>query len=221
MVIRVPVLQPSRGGCCLQGGFKPAARRCACDGSCFLGKCDLPSYLGTVLPRKRFAASLSRSLCAEALGTAVAVMVSHWFCQVLGQELGPMTSHQLMEMARNHNLLPTDLVRRNDSPWVKAKTIKGLFEPGSSVHGKPHTKPALAGVGASTATPESNDDSVLEETEDLSDSTNLEDGPTQIVSGLNPGVMLGNYMILEKLGEGGMGIVLKAQHRRMDRIVAL
>lgn len=34
-------------------------------------------------------------------------------------------------------------------------------------------------------------------------------------------LVLGNYVILDKLGQGGMGLVLKARHRRMDRIVAL
>jgi len=33
--------------------------------------------------------------------------------------------------------------------------------------------------------------------------------------------VLGNYVILDKLGQGGMGMVLKAEHRRMERIVAL
>eukprot|EP00913_Durusdinium_trenchii_P008904 g8370.t1 len=34
-------------------------------------------------------------------------------------------------------------------------------------------------------------------------------------------LVLGNYLIIDKIGEGGMGLVLKARHRRMDRIVAL
>lgn len=38
---------------------------------------------------------------------------------------------------------------------------------------------------------------------------------------LAPGATLGNYRILATLGEGGMGVVLKAQHVRMERIVAL
>lgn len=34
-------------------------------------------------------------------------------------------------------------------------------------------------------------------------------------------LVFGNYVVLDKLGEGGMGQVFKARHRRMDRIVAL
>jgi serine/threonine protein kinase/formylglycine-generating enzyme required for sulfatase activity len=34
-------------------------------------------------------------------------------------------------------------------------------------------------------------------------------------------LILGNYTILDKIGQGGMGQVFKAHHRRMDRIVAI
>lgn len=43
----------------------------------------------------------------------------------------------------------------------------------------------------------------------------------QIYAGKGRSLVLGNYVILDKLGQGGMGLVLKAEHRRMDRLVAL
>ncbi len=43
----------------------------------------------------------------------------------------------------------------------------------------------------------------------------------QIYAGKGRSLVLGNYVILDKLGQGGMGLVLKAEHRRMERLVAL
>ncbi len=43
----------------------------------------------------------------------------------------------------------------------------------------------------------------------------------QLYAGKGNSLTLGNYVILDKLGQGGMGIVLKAQHKRMRRLVAL
>ncbi len=42
-----------------------------------------------------------------------------------------------------------------------------------------------------------------------------------IYQGKTKGLVLGNYVILDKIGAGGMGQVFKALHRRMERIVAL
>jgi len=44
---------------------------------------------------------------------------------------------------------------------------------------------------------------------------------TAISQGKHRGLMFDEYLILEKLGEGGMGVVFKAQHRRMKRVVAI
>ena len=43
----------------------------------------------------------------------------------------------------------------------------------------------------------------------------------QVYAGKGQRLVLGNYVILDRLGQGGMGVVFKAEHRRMSRIVAL
>ena len=42
-----------------------------------------------------------------------------------------------------------------------------------------------------------------------------------VYQGKTKGLVFGQYVVLDKLGEGGMGVVLKAQHRRMKRTVAI
>src|SRR5215470_14550524 len=44
---------------------------------------------------------------------------------------------------------------------------------------------------------------------------------TQLLEGRGQDLILGNYVLLDELGEGGMGRVFKARHRRMGRVVAL
>ena len=43
----------------------------------------------------------------------------------------------------------------------------------------------------------------------------------EIYQGRAKSLILGNYTILDKIGAGGMGQVFKAQHRRMERVVAI
>lgn len=43
----------------------------------------------------------------------------------------------------------------------------------------------------------------------------------QIYAGKGKTLILGNYVVLDKLGQGGMGVVLKAEHKRLKRLVAL
>lgn len=144
-------------------------------------------------------------------------MRGKWYCRVLGQELGPMTSHQLVAMARNNNLLPDDLVRRNNSRWVLARTVKGLFDASTLRRTNSAPRPALEAV---TATGGPLHEEVFDEAP--SEGTCQEDeSPTKVIRALGKGSVLGNYVVLEKLGEGGMGTVLKAQHKKMERIVAL
>ena len=42
-----------------------------------------------------------------------------------------------------------------------------------------------------------------------------------VYQGKTKGLVFGEYVVLDKLGEGGMGVVVKAQHRRMKRLVAV
>ena len=43
----------------------------------------------------------------------------------------------------------------------------------------------------------------------------------QVYAGKGKSLTLGNYLLIEKIGAGGMGQVFKARHRRMDRLVAV
>lgn len=42
-----------------------------------------------------------------------------------------------------------------------------------------------------------------------------------VYQGRPKGLVFGDYRVLDKLGQGGMGVVLKAEHRRMKRLVAV
>ncbi|TWT38147.1 hypothetical protein KOR34_31150 [Posidoniimonas corsicana] len=56
-------------------------------------------------------------------------MATEWYCRLMGTEMGPFTSKQLLEMARSHQITPDDSVRKGpDGAWVGADRVKGLFE---------------------------------------------------------------------------------------------
>ncbi len=53
-----------------------------------------------------------------------------WYCQVLGQELGPMMFEELQQMAKSGALHADDEVRHGDSdPWAKGDRVRGLKFP--------------------------------------------------------------------------------------------
>jgi len=43
----------------------------------------------------------------------------------------------------------------------------------------------------------------------------------ELLSGSQTPLVLGDYVLLAKIGAGGMGQVFKAQHRHMDRLAAI
>ena len=43
----------------------------------------------------------------------------------------------------------------------------------------------------------------------------------QLMKGNTKSLVFGNYVVFDKIGEGGMGVVLKARHQRMNRVVAV
>ena len=55
-------------------------------------------------------------------------MAVEWFCRIMGSDVGPLAQHQLVEMVRNHQVNPEDLIRRGTSQWAPAFEVKGLFE---------------------------------------------------------------------------------------------
>ena len=42
-----------------------------------------------------------------------------------------------------------------------------------------------------------------------------------MLRGKTKSLVIGNYVVIDRIGRGGMGRVYKARHRRMDRVVAL
>jgi Flp pilus assembly CpaF family ATPase len=51
-----------------------------------------------------------------------------WYCEIMGQELGPMYHAELKEMARTGQLAPGDRIRRGvDGYWMAARLSEGLF----------------------------------------------------------------------------------------------
>ena len=60
-------------------------------------------------------------------------MATQWYCRLMGTELGPFTSKQLLEMARSHRLMPDDSVKNGaEGMWVAAHRVKGLFDDASA-----------------------------------------------------------------------------------------
>jgi tRNA A-37 threonylcarbamoyl transferase component Bud32 len=203
-------------------------------------------------------------------------MASQWYYKRIvegreAEEQGPFTSPQFSRLAANGTLLPTDLVRRNESRWVRATKVRGLFRTETAETTSPSVSDSVSpsfGESSNSSSSESVSPSageppppsigdtvsqsigeslspllrdtlseLLVGTVSVSDSPvadsgrvaddNSEDSATDVEPAsagrrrIKMGSRLGNYRILKLLGRGGVGVVLKAEHVRMKRPVAL
>jgi hypothetical protein len=51
-----------------------------------------------------------------------------WFYETLGKVIGPLTSAQLLRKVRAGEIAANTPVRKDDSQWVMAEEVNGLFE---------------------------------------------------------------------------------------------
>ncbi|NQT16929.1 MAG: DUF1583 domain-containing protein [Planctomycetes bacterium] len=55
-------------------------------------------------------------------------METKWFCRILGKEIGPLSSQDLVELVRSGTLTKNDPVRRQgNNKWIRAREVEGLF----------------------------------------------------------------------------------------------
>ena len=53
---------------------------------------------------------------------------AEWFYDLLGQVYGPLTSAQLLSKVKSGEIAPNTPIRKDDSQWVNAEDVNGLFE---------------------------------------------------------------------------------------------
>lgn len=70
-------------------------------------------------------------------------MPSSWFCKNGENEVGPLSSNQLRLLAKAGRITPNTPIRKDDSDWVAASRIKGLFD-GSGMPDESKSEPDSA-----------------------------------------------------------------------------
>jgi hypothetical protein len=153
----------------------------------------------------------------------------------------------LMGVLRTTPIPPTRYVPSEEQLISKAKLLAPARPDGVSANGQAETarsvesqpRPAInASIAAFLATLTRSRLMTREEVDALAD-TNLPHDARELAKelvaakrltsfqasallrGISRGLVLGNYIILDKLGRGGMGHVYKARHRTMGRIVCI
>lgn len=54
--------------------------------------------------------------------------MTEWYCDILGEVVGPLKSSQLVAMVRSGEVTRDTLIRKDDSQWVPAMEVNGLFD---------------------------------------------------------------------------------------------
>lgn len=56
-------------------------------------------------------------------------MATQWFCRLMGEDLGPFSSRDMVELVRKRKLTQEDMIRKGlDGSWVPAYLVQGLFD---------------------------------------------------------------------------------------------
>jgi DNA-directed RNA polymerase subunit RPC12/RpoP len=53
--------------------------------------------------------------------------MAEWYFEMMGQPVGPITGKQLLERVRGGDIVADTPVRKDDSQWVPARDVGGLF----------------------------------------------------------------------------------------------
>ncbi|MDA0657597.1 MAG: DUF4339 domain-containing protein [Planctomycetota bacterium] len=56
-------------------------------------------------------------------------MATQWFCRLMGEDLGPFSSRDMVELVRNRKLTQEDMIRKgSEGSWLPAYLVQGLFD---------------------------------------------------------------------------------------------
>ncbi len=137
-------------------------------------------------------------------------MSNQWYIDADGRVDGPVTPRELRDRAAAGRLRPTDRVSPDGERWAPASKVKGLvFAPPAPPLPPPPAPPA-AEPSWGTASPAAASQATRE-----SAVLNL------IAPSPEPLDEIPGYVVEGMLGAGGFGVVMKARHLKLNRVVAL